>query len=478
MKFRLYILFACVFGVVMPGIGNADKIKVGAAEVIITPPKGTPMGGYFSPRDVHTVHDDLFSRSIVLESEGTKVAIVVCDLVSMPDIYINKAREIVKNELGIASENNMVGATHSHTGPVILREEVEESLSSNADQSTERGRILKQYLKDLPEMIAESISKANANLQPASLSFAKEEEHGISFNRRYFMTDGSVGWNPGVNNEKVIRPAGPIDPEVMILYAEDTQEGVPIANFVNFALHLDQVGGEEVSADMPYVLADVLKTVRGADSVMIFSQGCSGNINHLDVNWKRSDDPKYKKSQSGIFKAEESGGILAGQVIKGYEKLTKLDVTAIQVKNEIIDLPSPKFTKEDLEWAEETIDLHENENQGQFLDYVKAYKIRDVYPLDGGDRPVEISMFAFGEDLAVIRIPFEVFTELGMYIKERSPYKYTIIQELTNSSNGYLPNMMGYMEGNYEPVTSRVAPGSGDILVKNIMRMLFEMKNS
>ena len=70
-----------------------------------------------------------------------------------------------------------------------------------------------------------------------------------------------------------------------------------------------------------------------------------------------------------------------------------------------------------------------------------------------------------------------MFTELGMYIKSRSPYKHTIIQELSNGSFGYIPDRKAYSEGNYEPISTIAAPGAGELYVENAVRMLYELKN-
>jgi hypothetical protein len=64
-----------------------------------------------------------------------------------------------------------------------------------------------------------------------------------------------------------------------------------------------------------------------------------------------------------------------------------------------------------------------------------------------------------------------------MYIKSRSPYPYTIITELTNGAIGYVADRKAYIEGNYEVITSKVAPGSGEILAENALRMLHQLKN-
>jgi neutral ceramidase len=49
-------------------------------------------------------------------------------------------------------------------------------------------------------------------MQPAELFFGRVYEESVSFNRRFFMMDGTVGWNHGKLNPKTIKLAGPIDP--------------------------------------------------------------------------------------------------------------------------------------------------------------------------------------------------------------------------------------------------------------------------
>jgi hypothetical protein len=51
--------------IVFFGSGNqvlAQPFQAGAASVVITPPVGTPMAGYYHTRKVEGVHDDLFAR--------------------------------------------------------------------------------------------------------------------------------------------------------------------------------------------------------------------------------------------------------------------------------------------------------------------------------------------------------------------------------------------------------------------------------
>ena len=69
----------------------------------------------------------------------------------------------------------------------------------------------------------------------------------------------------------------------------------------------------------------------------------------------------------------------------------------------------------------------------------------------------------------------EVFVELGMAIKESSPFPVTIVSSLTNGDIGYVPDRKAYAEGHYEPVSARCAPGSGEMLVQEAVEMLRDM---
>ena len=71
-----------------------------------------------------------------------------------------------------------------------------------------------------------------------------------------------MSWNPRKQHPDIVKPAGPIDPELGVLYFE-TAQAKPLATYVNFALHPDTVGGAAVSADYPGVIAKLLAECKG-----------------------------------------------------------------------------------------------------------------------------------------------------------------------------------------------------------------------
>ena len=74
-------------------------------------------------------------------------------------------------------------------------------------------------------------------------------------------------------------------------------------------------------------------------------------------------------------------------------------------------------------------------------------------------------------------LPGEVFVELGLAIKKRSPFARTFVVELANENIGYIPDKRSYAEGNYEPESARCAAGSGEKLVDTAVRLLEQLHN-
>jgi neutral ceramidase len=56
-------------------------MRVGTSKTVITPPPGTALAG-FAAREggARGVHDDLYARALVLEDDGRRLALVLCDL--------------------------------------------------------------------------------------------------------------------------------------------------------------------------------------------------------------------------------------------------------------------------------------------------------------------------------------------------------------------------------------------------------------
>lgn len=468
---RGFALLAGLMIAAVPGAGagfgaESKDLKAGAAAVVITPPTGTPMAGYYFERAAEGVHDDLYARALVLEREGARAALVSLDLISTPFGLVEAARKEIEKTTGIPGNHVMISATHAHTGPVLAGRGLRDDALGAAND------LVRNYSASLPAKIAEAVRRACANLSEVTATAAKGREGSLAFNRRYHMIDGTVGWNPGKLNPKILKAAGPIDPEVAVVHFESRSPGdkhKPLATYVNYAVHLDNVGGLKFSADMPATLYSLLAAVKGPDMVTIYTTGCCGDVNHINVHWA--------KPQGGFENAARMGVVLSGAVMRAWPDLKPVGEGPLRVKTEVVKLPLPPITPSDVEKAREVAARHKGGKSPQpsFLETVQAYKVLDVEARNGKPTEVEVQAVALGKDVAWVSLPGEIFVELGLAIKQDSPFKHTIIAELANGSIGYVPTRRAYTQGNYEVVSARCAEGSGEMLVDAAVRILKDL---
>ena len=145
-------------------------------------------------------------------------------------------------------------------------------------------------------------------------------------------------------------------------------------------------------------------------------------------------------------------------------------------KREIVKLPLADVKPDELQVAKDIISRDGKANAPTFLELVNAYKILDVLDRKGEPIDAEVQVIALGDQCAIVGLPGEIFTELGMYIKSRSPYPYTMVVELANGSIDYVPDRKAYAEGNYEPISARCGAGSGEIMAEKAVNLLYELK--
>jgi neutral ceramidase len=451
------LLTVLFFAVIVPSTW-AGELRVGAASVSITPPPGIPMAGYYSERGAQGVHDDLQAKAIVLETGQVAAALVALDLITTPRDLVEETRREIERVCGVPGANVMISATHSHTGPVLD--------SGNAFGG--KSELVKRYRAALPMKIAEAVHQARSRFVPATVSVARGREESIAFNRRYHMTDGTVGWNPGKRNPNILKAAGPIDPDVPVLFFQ-SMDRKPLATYVNYAVHLDNVGEPLISADMPSTLSRCLADYKGSEMVTLFSAGCCGDVNHIDVAWG--------EEQRGFANAARMGTILAAEVLRAWPRLRPVEASALRIKSAVVSLPLPQLGDSDLEKARSIVARVEEQQSKRpgFLEMVWAFKVRDVAARNGRPQEVEVQVIALGNEVAWVSLPGEIFTELGLAIKQDSPFPHTIIAELANGSIGYIPARRAYTQGNYEVVSARCAEGSGERLVDAAVKMLKEL---
>ncbi|HQI27454.1 MAG TPA: hypothetical protein PLT20_05155, partial [Sedimentisphaerales bacterium] len=230
---------------------------------------------------------------------------------------------------------------------------------------------------------------------------------------------------------------------------------------VNFALHLDTLGGTQYAADYPYFVEQILREEFGKDFVLLFGNGTCGDINHIDVTKRER------------LTTETIGTTLGRTVVEGLKQAKAVAEPRLAVRREIIDAPVQQFTPSEIEQAKRDMDKIGTAEMS-FLDQVKAYKIVDVQSR-GESVPLEVQVIRISDEVAVVGLPGEVFADLGLAIKKASPFPITLVIELCQDDPAYIPTEKAFAEGSYETVNSRIEPGSGERMIEAAIRLLKEL---
>jgi len=456
---------------------ESDKLMAGTAEVDISPTV-TPFQLRSGPSDL--VHDPLHVRAVAFQNGKGRAVIALMDAIGVGREMTDEAKVIAAEKTGWKPEEMLVSGTHTHTAP------------KGGDSSP--GRIA--YEKRRKDGLAEALIEAIESLEPAKVGFASDEEPTEVFNRRWYMEEGfmpknplggydKVKMNPGLNN--LVKPAGPTDPEVAVIDVRD-KKGQPLGLIANYALHyvggvprvIDEKGREVGMASADYfgefarIMPYRLRGATGNENfVAMMTNGTSGDINNID--FYRNRGPRAPFEQIRVV-----AGKTADAAYRALQKIDDYDespIVAMKQRNVTIHYRKPK--QEDIDRAIELMKLSPKERNeiNSRTSSVAQNTLRFSEPEMTKTEDVIIQAIRIG-DQAIVSMPFEVLVEIGMEIKEKSPFPRTLIIELANGGYGYLPPPHQHKLGGYETWlgTSRFVEDTSVVLTKNLFEMLAELE--
>ncbi len=428
---------------------GGDGLLAGAAAVDITPDEWPlPLVGSFSYRPASMAHDPLHSRSLVVQSGGSTVALAVVDSCYLPRETLDEAKDRIRQSIGLPPERILVAATHTHSAPPPAPGMGLRGIETERHEQNEE-----RYAERLIQGIASSVIRAHARLEPAEIGWSTASLPEQVFNRRWFMTAGSVPpdpfggttdrvqMNPGFENPNLVEPAGPVDPEVVIVSAR-SRAGDPLAVLVNYSLHY--VGGippGQVSADYFGEFARVMgvRLSAGKDFVAMLSNGTSGDVNNLDYSRPRS--PREPFEQVRLVASE-----LAEAVLGAYGAIDHAAEGTLDMAETELVLARRKPSAEILQRSRQLLANPPGTATARQIIYAQH-----AVDLEGGPDHVGVLLQAVRiGDVGIAALPFETFAETGLSIKRQSPLRPTFVIELANGAQKYLPTPRQHEYGGYE----------------------------
>jgi hypothetical protein len=447
-------------------VADTRKLHAGAAIANVTPALGCSLAGNMTDHTGTEVHDEIQVKALVLDNGQARLAIGTIDSCAVPRPVLDRAKKLIAERTKIPASHVCLSATHSHSAPAATH-----LFQSMPDP---------KYVEMLASKIADAVRMAVNRLEEAQIGWGMGKEPRLLFNRRFHMKPGTVlknpfggidqvKMNPGIMNPNVVKPAGPIDPDVGVV-AVHTADGRPLAILGNYALHyVGGVGAGHISADYFPVWGSRLLKLAGAGergTVTILSNACSGNINGVDVMAPRVTAPPYRRMQ-------EVCDVLAAESLRVWKEIKFEKWVELNGSIEEIELGIRLPSAEDVAEAKRRV----GENPGNQFKAVEDIYARESVFL-ARDYPKSVKVWNQGlriGSLGIGTFPGEAFCELGLEVKRRSPLKTTMLIELANGYHGYIPTVEGHAQGGYETwraKSSHLEVDAAPKMVAAVMRRL------
>ena len=406
----LFFVSACasvVFG---------QTFKAGAALRIITPNPLLPVsGGVGMPNPVKEKKGDLFVRALVFERGTTRIAIVSVDNLGWTSILGDKSRALIK---GIAPENIIIGATHTHSAPDAY---------AFPDENGKTGADL-PYLDWCTKQIADAVNDAVKNLEPASLKIAVGEAKGkIAYN--YYADEL---YDPRCGIIQAIATSG-------------NNKGKTIATLINYAVHPEVIGSERgiLSPDLCGPLYDRIEAKAGG--IALFMNSAQGGMVTADTRREKG------KEENTWEECIRIGNLLADEALR-----------IIQAADEQKD-PVLYCTSKKIRFPVES----------QMMKYILQHSpLRSVSP-NPDSVSTRLNLLNIGT-AQVLTIPGEALPNIGYYVKRKMHTKQPFLFGLTNDAFGYMLTKVDFNSFKRYDYVSRTSLGemTGEIYMDEALKLI------
>ncbi len=452
------VLTVCAASPDMASAQAGDKVtlKVGVGETVITPKEPVRMRGFARAQISTGVHDDLHARSLVIEDKnGTTAVLMTVALCGMTEDYLARIREGITAKTRIPAGNIVVSCTHTHSGPnvgsshdTVNKEEVDASMASA------------EYRAFLVDQCVASAVRAWETRVPGRIGTASTKVMELGRNRRRLLYGG-------------LHP----DPEVAVIKIEDAG-GKLLGVAFNYGCHPSGIDWHNTlfTEDWPYYAMQGIKEKLGKNVWAAFYQSAEGDISvgynaelsavGVDMPVRTYEYIEYKGSQmadavlAALPKVKTSGNIDVAVATDRFDYPLRTDypVTIEQAEAEAAAVANKlaEFEKkpEYLNTRRHNAILVEMFQANQKLAIAKRFFSENTRPTS---RSLEQSAVRIG-DAVFVTFPGELFSEIGLAVKNKSPYEKTFVIGLTCGPGGYLPSAKEFLEDDYEVNGSAYSP--------------------
>ncbi|HTU26407.1 MAG TPA: hypothetical protein VMF30_13460 [Pirellulales bacterium] len=418
-------------------------LRVGAATAEFPADDKMQIGGNIAPGYVQGQEGKLQAVATVLEQPGSgKFAIVACDVLFLTRAMIDPVAEQIEKSCGIPPAHLLVNATHTHHAPSTVH--------AHGFQAEP------EFIKSVEAGIVRAVEEANAHLTDnCRFAFQLEEEPGVGQNSRLLLADGMINWIG--SSVPIVRPTGPFDPQLPVLSFRGPDNQL-ISVIFNHSTHTIGTLRPGVRSPSFYGLAAQALAEKWHAPVT-FLEGASGSTHNLNSSVAAAIEKLERDVTAGVDDA----------VVRPVPRIVAIKRPfTFQVRTFDEAAEDRKVSDYCSKHAPGALDL-----------CLKVFREsrQELKPDQGKERESFLQVMLLG-DVALVGVPTEFFTGLGMEIKRRSPFKETYIAELANDWIGYLPDREAHGLGGYQTwmgLHSFAEIGTGERMVDQAVAMLEEL---
>lgn len=449
-------------------------IRFGVAARDITPHFPVMLHGYSSrDRLAKVVSEPIQASALCLQGrraggEGaSRLVVLALDMIGVQAADVETIREDLARECGVARDELLVAASHTHFAPNI-------SLESFTSPRLGLVEPDPRYVALVRRAIIEAVGDSCAHLEAGELQVHRPDVPSVLFNRRTTLRSSGAARKVETN---FLYPAdasayelSPVDPQLTALRI--VSDGRPRAVLANFGCH-PVTGGRkgpdslyDISADYPFYLR---KTVEQAwECPVLFTLGAAGDAVPLQ---RAGSSREWIGSALGcsillgerVFAASRGD---PGDVVLAHRVVRMEAATIIQTRG--------TRAEEDYRAARDVANASGSEGPSEeaLRRYqsaaLRAFRAR-LYPEDRFT--IEVAIHRVG-DVILVAFPFEMLSEAALNLKLYNPG--VVLVSVANGYQGYLPFAYEYERGGYEasPESTHFEPGTLDRLLDLVRKEL------
>lgn len=448
MKSSLAPLLLAAFALLIPTQVFAE-LQAGAVIVDVTPTKFPVLvNGSMTSRSVSTVKTKINARAIVVADDEERLAIVVVDSCMLPRPLLDEVKKLTAQRTKIPADHILISATHAHSAPSSLA-----CLGTDADP---------EYVPFLRGKLVDAIAAAEANLEPAQVGWGSENAADYTALRRWILRPDRLRNDPfgnptvratmhaGTNWDNAVGESGPEDPELSLISFR-APNGRPIALLANFSMHY--FGDASLSADYFGLYCNGLQDQLGKKVdkdappfVAIMSHGCSGDI-------YRRDYTKPKDQWAFTNDINEYAQGLVKITLQAYKNIKYRQDADIAMEENRLQMNYRVPNKQLLVWSQKIVkELGDRLPKTQ----EEIYAREQVILHERQNTEIVTQALRIG-DIAIATTPNETYALTGLKLKRQSPLAKTMVIELANGGDGYIPPPEQHLLGGYNTWAARSA---------------------